>query len=173
MQAVGGPLLRGPELVYVGGHPQLFSAKGDCCGFGQLGLFAKLAKRKEVLREVIHTRRIVRSWRCCSLERVVEKALSDWPSFCPEVCRDVRGARQFPTPALTETRDRRLCREELGTFEDYCRACLRRSRFQGYRLITQAAMVIAIGMSPIGDKLGTEPQARDRLGCRPYRPKSL
>jgi len=74
-----------------------------------------------------------------------------------------RGAKAFIAVglALSEIKERRLYREEFPTFEAYCQARLNCSRSLGYRLITHAAMVIEMGVSPIGDKLGTESQARE------------
>ena len=74
-----------------------------------------------------------------------------------------RGAKAFIAVglALSEIKERRLYREEFPTFEAYCQARLNCSRSLGYRLITHAAMVIEMAVSPIGDKLGTESQARE------------
>lgn len=59
--------------------------------------------------------------------------------------------------ALTEIRDRRLYREQHGTFESYLADRWKISRQQGYRLISAAS--VAMGLSPMGD-IPTERVAR-------------
>ena len=77
---------------------------------------------------------------------ICKKIVSDWLNKGPEV-----GAR------LAEIRDDKLYRAEFDTFEDYCRSVHQLSRPHAYRLIDFAE----IKMSPVGDKIENERQARE------------
>ena len=59
--------------------------------------------------------------------------------------------------ALLTIRDRKLYREECGTFEEFCEKRWGYKRAQAYRLIDY---VKAVEMSPIGDKIKNESQSR-------------
>ena len=60
--------------------------------------------------------------------------------------------------ALAEIRDLRLYRREYSGFEEYCREKWGWKRAHAYRLIDAAEIV---KLSPIGDKIKTESQARE------------
>lgn len=61
--------------------------------------------------------------------------------------------------ALAEVRDDKLYREDYGTFEDYCREMFQVTRAHAYRLIEAADL--KGDLSPIGDKITNEAQARE------------
>lgn len=68
--------------------------------------------------------------------------------------------------ALLTIRDKRLYRQDFGTFEDYCRDRWGMERAHAYRLIDSAKVVNAL--SPIGDILpATESQARPLTALPP------
>lgn len=58
--------------------------------------------------------------------------------------------------ALTEIRDSKLYREEFDTFAEFCQQTYQLGKTHAYRLIESAE----IKMSPIGDKIQNEAQAR-------------
>ncbi|MDE2103840.1 MAG: hypothetical protein KGL39_41770 [Patescibacteria group bacterium] len=58
--------------------------------------------------------------------------------------------------ALIEIRDSKLFREDFNTFEKFCQQTYKIGRAHAYRLIEASEMK----MSPIGDKIETESQAR-------------
>jgi len=58
--------------------------------------------------------------------------------------------------ALKEIRDGKLYREEFETFQDFCQTAYQIGRAHAYRLIESAEVKI----SPIGDKINNEAQAR-------------
>lgn len=62
--------------------------------------------------------------------------------------------------ALLEIRDERHYAEEYATFEEFCQAEYGFERAHAYRLISFAEVKESIQMSPIGDKIQRESQAR-------------
>jgi len=62
--------------------------------------------------------------------------------------------------ALEAIRDGKLYRAEYPTFEKYCEGKWGWKRAHAYRLIEAAEIVDSMKMSPIGDKIETESQAR-------------
>lgn len=58
--------------------------------------------------------------------------------------------------ALTEIRDAKLYREDFDTFADFCQQTYQLERAHAYRMIAAAE----IKMSPVGDKITNERQAR-------------
>lgn len=62
--------------------------------------------------------------------------------------------------ALKEIRDEALYKKEYPTFEDFCHAEYGISRAYAYRLIESGDVKASVAMSPIGDKLVKESQAR-------------
>lgn len=69
--------------------------------------------------------------------------------------------------ALSEIRDARLYRSDFDTFEAYCKSKWNWERAHAYRLIDAAGVVKQIAMSPIGDKIKTESQARELAKVEP------
>jgi hypothetical protein len=62
--------------------------------------------------------------------------------------------------ALQEIRDQKLYKHEHGTFEDFCKDEYGFERAHAYRLIGFAEVKSTIEMSPMGDKITNERQAR-------------
>src|SRR5438552_14108 len=62
--------------------------------------------------------------------------------------------------ALEAIRDGKLYRAQYSTFEEYCGKKWGWKRAHAYRLIQAAEIVDSMKMSPIGDKIETESQAR-------------
>lgn len=83
-----------------------------------------------------------------ALEQVIERGLSSFVEV---------------GEALIEVRERRLYRAH-GTFEDYCRERWKFTRKRGYDLI--AAAEVSRALSPMGDTLATERQARELAPLR-------
>lgn len=72
--------------------------------------------------------------------------------------------------ALIEIRDGKLYRDEFDTFGDFCQQAYQIGRSYAYRLIESAE----IKMSPIGDKIQNEAQARALASVpEPLRPKVI
>lgn len=70
--------------------------------------------------------------------------------------------------ALAAIRDKRLYRDSHGTFETYCEKRWNLTRKRAYDLMGAAATVLAIeAVSPMGDKIASERQARELAGLSP------
>jgi hypothetical protein len=69
--------------------------------------------------------------------------------------------------ALAIIRDKRLYRDQVGTFEEYCRRKWEFSKTHANRLIDAAA--VAAVLTPIGVKLKSESQARPLVGLPPMK----
>src|SRR6266446_4507724 len=74
--------------------------------------------------------------------------------------KNTRGAFVTCGKALEAIRDGKLYRAEYPTFEKYCEGKWGWKRAHAYRLIEAAEIVDSLKMSPIGDKIETESQAR-------------
>lgn len=67
--------------------------------------------------------------------------------------------------ALAAIRDERLYRAEHATFEDYCQQRWNLARAHAYRMIDAAVAVAGVAaVSPMGDKITSERQARELTG---------
>ncbi|MDD2707540.1 MAG: hypothetical protein PHV34_05975 [Verrucomicrobiae bacterium] len=88
---------------------------------------------------------------------------------CERTIEQTKGAFVACGLALSKIRDRKLYRRDFDTFEEYCREKWGWGRQYAYQLIECAE----VKMSPIGDKIGNQGQAKAIAAVPPERRKEV